>query len=864
MKTTTTKKANANNAQSTQGGNTNNQHSGRGPAGGGRGDQSGRGGGRGRGRGAGRGYEHRTFERTFADTKTIEIPADVNTPIPPDRWTLLTRDQQFEGFDRRGTRYTAANTTATAPAAAATSTTTTATARNVNIAATSYAAAASSGTAPTAETARNDNTTRGHAVRSFLGQEQPSPHTLLEPSPHTRFANIAQSRTYRVVSLDLDKHSASTVDRGASGGVWGADGRILTEDKFHKIEVTGVGGLKLTDLSTVTAVAKLKSDKGWVVGEFHNYAYSATGKTIHSSMQMEAFGLNVNDKHYNFGGKLRIETPDGYTFMLGMDGGMATLPMFPVSNSDLKKLPRVMMTFDGPWDPSQYDVAVDEVVNTPIEYDDEDMPALEERGSDSDSEDDEEDGYAVVTRSRSKSRRESNKAYSNIGIDNEPVYTEQELNVCAAVQKYSADLVYQPYKSILPKKPDIEALKPNFAWHPTQTIKETLRHSTQFNMHERRYPPRMHRKSRFVNIYRIDDMVAHDTMFFDEPAIDDHIDGHAGCVCAQLFYGTRSQIIVVYPMRTKADVPKRFRDFIREFGAPLEVFSDNAKEAMSAEFDEVMREFMVRRRHTSEPYYQNQNPAERIIGHVKESHERLMDRTGTPACFWLRALLFETEMRRHLSHPALGGKSPMEFITGRVPDISKYLHFRWFEIVNYFVKDIQVPGTRQRAAYWLGPNTTCGDDLTYFICDCETHEIMTRSVCLKRNDPQFLNLRVPAPVSPVIKEGEPRLYTVPGLGGEIIMPEMLKKISNADADNNDDEDEDDVPDLLDRDDDSLDPEEAEMAVAGENPVSGHGELESERAKSDKHNVNPWRMPKYAPDELIGKSFLMKTEDGQEV
>src|SRR6478672_9104178 len=41
-------------------------------------------------------------------------------------------------------------------------------------------------------------------------------------------------------------------------------------------------------------------------------------------------------------------------------------------------------------------------------------------------------------------------------------------------------------------------------------------------------------------------------------------------------------------------------------------------------------------------------------------------------------------------------------------------------------------------------------------------------------------------------------------------------------------------------------------------------LENERTKSDKHNVNPWRIPKYAPDELIGKSFLMKTEDGQEV
>src|SRR6478672_8046707 len=159
-------------------------------------------------------------------------------------------------------------------------------------------------------------------------------------------------------------------------------------------------------------------------------------------------------------------------------------------------------------------------------------------------------------------------------------------------------------------------------------------------------------------------------------------------------------------MRNKSDVPKRFRDFCQEFGAPLEVFSDNAKEAMSAEFDEVLREFMIRKRHTSEPHYQNQNPAERMIGHTKETHERLMDRSGLPACFWLCALLYQTEMSRHMSHPALGGKGPIEFITGQVPDISKYLHFWWFKIVNYFAKDAL--HTLARAAYWLGPNLTCG------------------------------------------------------------------------------------------------------------------------------------------------------------
>src|SRR6476620_9292219 len=152
-------------------------------------------------------------------------------------------------------------------------------------------------------------------MRSFLSPNQ--------PNATSRRVEVAAIRHYNVASLDLENHAASTVNRGASGSVWGADGRVITEDKFHKIKVTGLGGIKLLDSSTVFAVVKLKSvNHGWVFGEFHNYAYTGKGKSIHLSMQMEAFGLNVNDKHYNFGGKLRIETPDGYKFMLGMEDGM--------------------------------------------------------------------------------------------------------------------------------------------------------------------------------------------------------------------------------------------------------------------------------------------------------------------------------------------------------------------------------------------------------------------------------------------------------------------------------------------------------------------------------------------------------------
>ena len=62
------------------------------------------------------------------------------------------------------------------------------------------------------------------------------------------------------------------------------------------------------------------------------------------------------------------------------------------------------------------------------------------------------------------------------------------------------------------------------------------------------------------------------------------------------------------------------------------------------------------------------------------------------------------------------------------------------------------------------------------------HKILTRPIVLKRDDPHCYNLHVPAPDSPVQKEGEPCLYTVPGLGGEILMPKILEKISRVDGD----------------------------------------------------------------------------------
>ena len=46
------------------------------------------------------------------------------------------------------------------------------------------------------------------------------------------------------------------------------------------------------------------------------------GKTIHSSGQLEAFGLNVDDKSVKVGGYQRIITPDGYIIPLQVMNGL--------------------------------------------------------------------------------------------------------------------------------------------------------------------------------------------------------------------------------------------------------------------------------------------------------------------------------------------------------------------------------------------------------------------------------------------------------------------------------------------------------------------------------------------------------------
>ena len=171
---------------------------------------------------------------------------------------------------------------------------------------------------------------------------------------------------------------------------------------------------------------------------------------------------------------------------------------------------------------------------------------------------------------------------------------------------------------------------------------------------------------------RLNKTVATDTFFADCPAHDDSILGHGGATMVQLYVGTTSQVTEVYPMKDKSQMSGTFMDFIRTHGAPKMLFSDNAKEQIGHKILDILRHYNIKR-HTSEPHYQNQNPAERRIQDVKHMTMGIMDRTRTPAPFWLLCILYVCYLLNHVASDQLDGVTPLEKAHRQKSDISVYL-----------------------------------------------------------------------------------------------------------------------------------------------------------------------------------------------
>ena len=173
------------------------------------------------------------------------------------------------------------------------------------------------------------------------------------PTKTSRVASVHEMVPTHHVPTNLSGKlpSRSLVDRGANGGIAGDNVRVIAEVDRH-VNVQGVGNHELSDLKIVTAGGVCPSHRGDVLVILHQYALIPGSQTIHSSTQMEQFGLNVDDRAVAHGGSQTITTDDDYTLPLDFVNGLPYLPIRPFTDLEWDTLPHLCLTSDVEWDPN--------------------------------------------------------------------------------------------------------------------------------------------------------------------------------------------------------------------------------------------------------------------------------------------------------------------------------------------------------------------------------------------------------------------------------------------------------------------------------------------------------------------------------
>ena len=150
------------------------------------------------------------------------------------------------------------------------------------------------------------------------------------------------------------------------------------------------------------------------------------------------------------------------------------------------------------------------------------------------------------------------------------------------------------------------------------------------------------------------------------------------------------------------------------------LITDGGRYEISKKVADLLRNLFIKQ-HESEPYHQHQNKAEQRYGVVKRYINTLMNLTGAPAHCWLLCMLYVCHLLNATASPALGGLTPLQALTGQVPDISHFLHFFSGNL------SITMSQSSEKRGHWVGFAENKGDQLTWKILTDDTNTIIIRS-----------------------------------------------------------------------------------------------------------------------------------------
>ena len=128
--------------------------------------------------------------------------------------------------------------------------------------------------------------------------------------------------------------------------------------------------------------------------------------------------------------------------------------------------------------------------------------------------------------------------------------------------------------------------------------------------------------------------------------------------------------------------------------------------------------------HISEPDRPNQNPAEGVIRELRRKWFQMMVQKRVPRKIWDYSYCHACKVMKHTaSHSGrLNGHTPVEFVTGDIPNIAELLAFAFYDQCWY--KENSGLG-KTHIGKWLGVSHHIGPLMSYWIlttppADCTT------------------------------------------------------------------------------------------------------------------------------------------------
>ena len=387
------------------------------------------------------------------------------------------------------------------------------------------------------------------------------------------------------------------------------------------VNVQGVSDHQVTDLKIVTAGGVVQSQHGPVIAIFHQYAHLGM-KTIHSSIQLEEFGLQVDEKSSRVpGGLQRIKTPDGYVHPIRIKDGLPYVLLRPYTNMEWETLLHVIWTRDSDWDPAIFDHEFNE-------------------GG--------EEWYDALMDHARNPHHELFDEFGNYrkrqAVVVEEHFVDAVLDEGSIVDRCiwyvnQADLnerQAQPEaRRVKPGELDWETLRCFFGWASIDLVEKTFQVTTQMG----RLSNAIHLKKHYhspnpaLNVRHHQEPIATDYVYADVPAVDD------GSMGAQIFVGTESEVCDAQGLKSPKQFVNSLEDNIRKHGAMDKLVTDRAQMEIGQRAQDILRALFISS-WQSELHQQQQNPAEHKYQTLKWYTNTILSHTGAPANTWLLCLLY--------------------------------------------------------------------------------------------------------------------------------------------------------------------------------------------------------------------------------